>query len=85
MSYLKSINYSTMTFIDRTAIFFTILAYTIKESPVTPDIVFPMVQYFNIMQFLLVYTYPRAMSNAAEARVSIKRIEVIRLSCLCKE
>lgn len=78
MSYLKGINFYAVPFIDRVAVFFTIAAYTLMGNPISADKVFPMIQYFNIMHLLFVFNYPRAMSYAAEARVSIMRIEVIR-------
>ena len=76
MSYLRGVNISSNAFIDRTCLYFTIVAYVLVGNIITADRVFSMVQYFTILQNLLVYNYPRAVSNAAEARVSIKRIEV---------
>ena len=76
MSYLKGANTASMAFIDRTCLYFTLMIYVLQGNSITADKAFSMVQYFTILQVLLGYNYPKAMQNAAESRVSIKRIEV---------
>jgi hypothetical protein len=79
MSCLRGINIASNAFIDRTCLYFTLMAYVLMGNVISAKKVFSMVQYFTILQNLLVYNYPRAMFSAAEARVSIKRIEVFYL------
>ncbi|OXU18927.1 hypothetical protein TSAR_000783 [Trichomalopsis sarcophagae] len=75
MSYLRGVNISSNAFVDRTCLYFTIMAYVLAGNVISANKVFSMVQYFTILQHLLVYNYPRAIFNVAEAQVSVKRIE----------
>ena len=76
MSYLRGINTASNAFIDRTCLYFTLIAFLLAGNVITADVVFSTVQYFTILQNVLAYNYPRAMLNASEASVSLKRIEV---------
>ncbi|KAJ8684219.1 hypothetical protein QAD02_020011 [Eretmocerus hayati] len=75
MSYVRGVNTASNAFVDRTCLYFTILVYVIVGNAISANMIFSMVPYFTILQNFLVYNYPRAISNAAEAHVSIKRIE----------
>ncbi|XP_014208079.1 multidrug resistance-associated protein 4-like [Copidosoma floridanum] len=75
MSYLRGINTASNAFIDRTCLYFTVMAYALVGNAITAKIVFSLVQYFTVLQIMLAWNYPRAIFNAAEARVSVRRIE----------
>lgn len=52
------------------------MAYVLIGHDITADKVFSMAQYFNILQVTMAIFYPLAVAFAAEAAISIKRIEV---------
>lgn len=53
------------------------MAYVLLKNYISADIVFSMAQYFNILQHTMAILYPMAVTAIAEARVSIKRLEVM--------
>jgi len=57
-------------------LYFTIMGYVLLGHSISADKVFSMAQYFNILQLTMAILYPMAVTSAAEAAVSIKRIEV---------
>lgn len=75
-SYLKGINLASFVFTERTTLFITIVAYVLQGHTVSADKVFTMAQYFNILQLTMAILFPIAVGSAAEAGVSIRRIEV---------
>jgi len=52
------------------------MVYVLYGHSISADKVFSMAQYFNILQLTMAIWYPTAVAGAAEAAVSIKRIEV---------
>jgi len=52
------------------------MAYVLLGNSISADKVFSMAQYFNILQLTMAILYPMAVAAAAEAAVSIQRIEV---------
>lgn len=52
------------------------MAYVLYGYSISADKVFSMAQYFNLLQLTMAIWYPIAIAAAAEAAVSIKRIEV---------
>ncbi|XP_011505092.1 PREDICTED: multidrug resistance-associated protein 4-like isoform X1 [Ceratosolen solmsi marchali] len=74
-SYLRAINLASFVFTERTTLFITIVAFVLQGYTISADKVFTMAQYFNILQLSMAILYPRAVGCAAEARISIKRIE----------
>lgn len=52
------------------------MVYVLLGNSISADVVFSMAQYFNILQLTMAILYPMAVAAAAEAAVSIKRIEV---------
>lgn len=52
------------------------MAYVLYGYSISADKVFSMARYFNILQLTMAILYPIAVAAAAEAAVSIKRIEV---------
>lgn len=76
ISYLRGFTYATFVFTERTTLYFTIMAYIFYGYSISADKVFTMARYFNILQYTMAILYPIAVANAAEAAVSVKRIEV---------
>ncbi|XP_071865797.1 ATP-binding cassette sub-family C member 4 isoform X2 [Bombus fervidus] len=74
-SYLRGFTLATFVFTERTTLYFTIMAYVLLGNTISADKVFSMAQYFNILQLTMAILYPMAVSAAAEANVSIKRLE----------
>jgi len=52
------------------------MAYVLLGHSISADKVFSIAQYYNILQLTMAVFYPIAVTSAAEAAVSIKRIEV---------
>ena len=83
-SYVRGFNRATYVFTERTTLYVTIMAYVLLGNDISADKVFTMAQYFNVMQFTMAILYPMAVQAAAEALVSIKRLEVWQpRSCRC--
>uniref|UniRef100_A0A2C9GW86 Uncharacterized protein n=1 Tax=Anopheles farauti TaxID=69004 RepID=A0A2C9GW86_9DIPT len=74
-SYIRGIYLSTMIFTERSTLFLAIACCVIEGRSITADIVFPMAQFFNILQLTAAIFYPLAVSLGAEALVSIDRIQ----------
>ncbi|XP_050071787.1 ATP-binding cassette sub-family C member 4 [Anopheles maculipalpis] len=74
-SYIRGIYLSTMVFTERSTLFLAIACCVIEGRSITADIVFPMAQFFNILQLTAAIFYPLAVSLGAEALVSIDRIQ----------
>ena len=79
-SYIRGINLASFVFTERTTLFVTIVAYVLQGNIISADKVFSMAQYFNILQLTMAILYPRAIGCAAEAKVSIMRIEVFNFT-----
>ncbi|XP_070521556.1 ATP-binding cassette sub-family C member 4 isoform X2 [Cardiocondyla obscurior] len=75
MSYLRGFTFATFVFTERTTLFFTIMAYVLYGHSISADKVFSIARYFNILQLTMAILYPIAVASAAEAAVSVKRIE----------
>ncbi|KAI2474194.1 ATP binding cassette (ABC) transporter subfamily C member [Diabrotica virgifera virgifera] len=74
-SYLRGVYSSCMVFLDRMALFFTIVCYILLGNLITADIVFSLAQTFNILQMAMAIYWPWAVSQGAEALVSVKRVQ----------
>lgn len=68
--YLRGIYMSTMVFTERSTLFLAILACIFQERPITPDLVFSMASFFNVLQLTAAIFYPLAVSLGAEALVT---------------
>ncbi|KYN32705.1 hypothetical protein ALC56_12984 [Trachymyrmex septentrionalis] len=75
ISYLRGFTLASCVFTERTTLYFTIMAYVLCGHSISADKVFSLAQYFNILQLTMAIFYPMAVAGAAEAAVSIKRIE----------
>ncbi|KAI2474051.1 ATP binding cassette (ABC) transporter subfamily C member [Diabrotica virgifera virgifera] len=74
-SYLRGVFSSFIVFLDRVALFFTVMTYVLLGNVISADIVFSLAQTFNILQTAMAIWYPVAISVGAEALVSAKRIQ----------
>ncbi|XP_017889371.1 multidrug resistance-associated protein 4-like [Ceratina calcarata] len=74
-SYLRGFTLASFVFTERTTLYFTLMTYVLLGNSISADKVFSMAQYFNILQLTMAILYPMAVLAAAEAAVSIKRIE----------
>lgn len=75
-AYLKGVNFASFVFTERTTLYVTVVAYVLQGNVISADKVFTMAQYFNILQLTMAIFYPQAVRMAAEAKISIRRIEV---------
>ncbi|KYQ47297.1 Multidrug resistance-associated protein 4 [Trachymyrmex zeteki] len=75
ISYLRGFTLASYVFTERTTLYFTIMAYVLCGHSISADKVFSLAQYFNLLQLTMAIYYPMAVAGAAEAAVSIKRIE----------
>ena len=73
---------ATFVFTERTTLFFTIMTFVLLGGQISADKAFSMAQYFNILQATMAIYYPLAVSSAAEALVTIKRLQVSLMSLL---
>ncbi|XP_055606093.1 ATP-binding cassette sub-family C member 4-like [Uranotaenia lowii] len=74
-SYIRGIYLSTMIFTERSTLFLAIVVCFLEGRTITADIVFPMAQFFNILQLTAAIFYPLAISLGAEALVSMDRVQ----------
>ncbi|CAG9858341.1 unnamed protein product [Phyllotreta striolata] len=74
-SYLRGIFASCMVFLDRTALAITIMCYVLLGHEINASIVFSLAQAFNLLQNGVAIWFPMAVSQGAEALVSIRRLQ----------
>lgn len=78
-SQIRSVFFSSLDFMERVAVFVTIVLYVFMGNRIDADTVFVVVTYFNILQLSILLFMPRGLIAAGEVSVSIKRIEVLVL------
>ncbi|XP_049854957.1 ATP-binding cassette sub-family C member 4-like [Schistocerca gregaria] len=78
-SYLRGVQSAFGVFTERTSLYVTLVAYALLGNTVTADKVFPLAQFFNIIQFSMAIAFPAAVQSYAEAKVSMQRLEVFLL------
>ncbi|GLG99909.1 Multidrug resistance-associated protein 4, partial [Gryllus bimaculatus] len=78
-SYLRGVYLAFMVFSERSSLFFTLLAYVLLGHELSADKVFMLAQFFNVLQLSMAIFYPNAVQMAAEASVSVTRIEAFLL------
>ncbi|XP_058803038.1 ATP-binding cassette sub-family C member 4 isoform X2 [Phymastichus coffea] len=74
-AYLRGVNFASFVFTERTTLYVTVVAYVLQGYVISAEKIFTMAQYFNILQLTMAIFYPQAVRSAAEAKISIKRIE----------
>ncbi|CAH0557997.1 unnamed protein product [Brassicogethes aeneus] len=74
-AYLQGFFLSSLVFVERTTLFLTCVCFVLTGHVLTADIVFPIAQFFNILQMTMAMLYPAAITYGAESLVAIRRIE----------
>lgn len=75
-SYIRGFLIALTVFTERFTLFLTVITYVLIGHSLTGDKVFSMAQFFNTIQLYMAIFYPLAVSFYAEAKISVKRIEV---------
>ncbi|XP_034486870.1 multidrug resistance-associated protein 4-like isoform X2 [Drosophila innubila] len=78
-NYLYGFQRTTRFFIQRTTLFITLAAAALLGQSITADFVFSVVIYYNILQLVAAVYYPLAVNLAAEALVSLRRVQTFLL------
>ncbi|KAM8705738.1 hypothetical protein ACLKA7_010097 [Drosophila subpalustris] len=78
-NYLYGFQRTTRFFIQRTTLFITLAAAALLGQSITADFVFSVVIYYNILQLVAAVYYPLAVNLAAEALVSLRRVQAFLL------
>ncbi|XP_046392414.1 ATP-binding cassette sub-family C member 4-like isoform X2 [Ischnura elegans] len=78
-SYLRGVYLSFILFTTRTAVYTTVLAYTLFGNEITAEKVFVLTSYYSIICWTMTLNFPQAIAQIAEARVSIQRIQKFML------
>ncbi|CAH1997771.1 unnamed protein product [Acanthoscelides obtectus] len=76
-SCLLSFLYSFESFVSRTAIFITILAYVFQGNYITAEKVFAITVIYNALRTVITILFSLSMSSIAEVHVSINRVQEI--------
>lgn len=75
-SMIKGFSTALSVFTERFILFMAVATFVVLGGDIRPEITFSLVQYFNLLQLAANICFPLALSSLAEAKVSIKRIEV---------
>lgn len=71
---------ASTSYAQRTTAFVTIMFYILQDNTIHADKIFTILQYFSALQWTMAFLFPRALQHYAEAKVSIKRIQVLEIS-----
>lgn len=76
-SFLRALYVTFLLFTTRAAIFSTMLAITLLygTDQITPDKVFVISAYFNLISMLMIQLFVRGVAEIAEALVALKRLQ----------
>ncbi|KAF5287552.1 hypothetical protein FQA39_LY15881 [Lamprigera yunnana] len=78
-SYVRGIVLSFMLFATRIALFLTILTYILFDEKITAQKVFVITAFYNLLRQGMTNFFPQAVSQIAEANVSINRLNKFML------
>jgi ATP-binding cassette subfamily C (CFTR/MRP) protein 4 len=78
-SYMRGITLSFIMFTTRMSIFASILAYVLFGNEITAEKVFVLTSFYNILRQTMTVFFPQGISQVAEARVSIGRLNKFML------
>nr|UAX26432.1 ATP-binding cassette C subfamily [Galleria mellonella] len=73
--FVRSVFIGFMLFTDRTIMFITILTLVLSGNLVTASTIYPIQQYFSIIQFNLTMILPLLIASLSEMKVSVERIQ----------
>ncbi|KAJ2946418.1 hypothetical protein O0L34_g12457 [Tuta absoluta] len=74
-SFVRSTFIGFMMFVERTILFVTCLTLVLSGTPITATVIYPIQQYFSIIQMFLTLILPMAIFYLTEMKVSIERIQ----------
>ncbi|KAJ8965822.1 hypothetical protein NQ314_003889 [Rhamnusium bicolor] len=74
-SIIKAVNASLSMFLNRTAVFISILTYTLAGNIPHAYYVFVVTSFYNVLRQSMVFHIPQAIALLGETCISIKRIE----------
>lgn len=74
-AYIRGTNLALILFTTRTAIFISILGYALMGEELTAQKVFVVTSCLNVLKYTMTDFFPYAISQVAEASVSVKRIQ----------
>lgn len=75
-SYIKGVSIALMVFTERVTLFLTIVAFVLLGHELTGEVIFSVAQLFNTLQLYISIFYPLGITGLAEAKISVKRLEV---------
>ncbi|XP_012058527.1 PREDICTED: LOW QUALITY PROTEIN: probable multidrug resistance-associated protein lethal(2)03659 [Atta cephalotes] len=75
VSYIRGVTMSFIMFTTRMSLFITVLAYVLFGYKVTAQKVFVVTAYYNSLRTTMTVLFPQGITQVAEARVSIKRLQ----------
>nr|CAD7404219.1 unnamed protein product [Timema poppensis] len=75
-SYIRGIILSFIMFTTRISIFLSILAYVLLGNNITAEKVFVLTSYYNILRQTMTVFFPQGITQVAEARVSVQRLQL---------
>ncbi|KAJ8734039.1 hypothetical protein PYW07_014590 [Mythimna separata] len=73
--FIRSMFLGFMLFTDRSIMFFTILTLTLTGTMITATTIYPIQQYFSIIQMNVTMILPMAIASVSEMFVSLERIQ----------
>ncbi|KAM3966702.1 ATP-binding cassette subfamily C member 4 [Aphomia sociella] len=73
--FVRSVFLGFMLFTDRTIMFVTILTLVLSSELVSASTVYPIQQYFSIIQFNVTMILPLLIASVSEMKVSVERIQ----------
>ncbi|XP_074025677.1 probable multidrug resistance-associated protein lethal(2)03659 isoform X3 [Leptinotarsa decemlineata] len=73
-SFMRGILLSFIMYSTRMSIFVSILAYVLSGYEITAEKVFVLTSFYNILRQTMTVFFPQGISQVAEAKVSIKRL-----------
>lgn len=82
-SMIKGFSTALSVFTERFILFSAIVAFVLMGGQIRAEIAFSLVQYFNLLQLAANIFFPLALSSLAEAKVSVRRLEVNITLCKC--
>ncbi|KAI4464939.1 atp-binding cassette sub-family c [Holotrichia oblita] len=74
-SLIKAIILSFINFIPKVGLFSGVIAYTLTGNTIDPQYVFTITAFYNVLKLSMNIYFPQGITQAAEANVSVKRLE----------
>ncbi|KAH8281369.1 hypothetical protein KR054_000152, partial [Drosophila jambulina] len=84
-SYIKGIVASFPIFLSRSSIFFSLVGYVLLGQLLTHEVAFSITAYYNVLQVTMLVFFPQTITQTAEIRASLGRVQKFMLSEEAKE